>query len=985
MAAPRRAKQQGNETAVAEDEWTTRHGGGAALLPGARGALRPVGPGSRRSVLLVKLTDSALRALETPPGQRGTSSPQPKICLGGDKGYMKIPVPLSESPSGFRTFSIYRSRDGAQGSFDCVHQHVDRLGVPRLDCVGTVQEKLTICATDDSYQTTRERMAQAEEETRSRGAIVIKPGGPFNGKRTVRRLPPELMDLAPGRKRSAPLNPANTLRKAPLAGTNSAAAATTAAALRPASPAAAAAAASSGPAEALRRPMRERVVHFLALRPCKKAELVARLERDAGGVGGGGQCDRSQVFAILEQVAAPRGQDGRQQLKEAAYAEVRPDWPGYSPEERRAVQALLSRRGTQQHPPPLGLPHNAPQPRLSPAAEASRPPNHTAQKRPNASVEEDAEPSLGGQQQQQKMSQNGTKKPRVSHLTSRVPPTPCDRPEPPRREKDEGVAAAATAVAVAAAPPCQPVPDTARRKMKKRREKEREREMPAGKEMPGGAATTQGDAGMKQGDAGTSEDRITQRGRERQMDTGMQVDRGMQRDRGMQKDRETQGHRDMQRDKEVQRDKDAQIEKEMQMMRAAQRDKELLTKRVTETQRERETSKDVETQRNIETNRDQETQRDRDRQRDMETQRETVAHREGETQKDREAQRESDRERERNRERQRDRDQERQRQRLRDLERDKQRERDRERARQEEKNKQQERERQEERDKQRERERQAERDKQRERDRERQAERDKQQERERQAERDKQQERERQAERDKQQERERQEERDKQQERERQEERDKQQERERQEERDKQQERERQAEMEKRREQENSKAVTEPAEEMEVDSQGVSEEEMQYKKFKMDAREADKPELIPERASSAASNPDYKLDYVPIVTPEQRERYKADFSSEFSEYRRLHRRIDTVKRRFEQLQHKMHALAPDSREQQVGGEGRGGRGGGEGNETGGTSVIRKQVVQEYSKVKKTNPEYQQEKRRCEYLHSKLAHIKQLITDYDQSS
>ncbi|CAM9400568.1 unnamed protein product [Lampetra fluviatilis] len=653
MAAPRRAKQQGNETAVAEDEWTTRHGGGAALLPGARGALRPVGPGSRRSVLLVKLTDSALRALETPPGQRGTSSPQPKICLGGDKGYMKIPVPLSESPSGFRTFSIYRSRDGAQGSFDCVHQHVDRLGVPRLDCVGTVQEKLTICATDDSYQTTRERMAQAEEETRSRGAIVIKPGGPFNGKRTVRRLPPELMDLAPGRKRSAPLNPANTLRKAPLAGTNSAAAATTAAALRPASPAAAAAAASSGPAEALRRPMRERVVHFLALRPCKKAELVARLERDAGGVGGGGQCDRSQVFAILEQVAAPRGQDGRQQLKEAAYAEVRPDWPGYSPEERRAVQALLSR------------------------------------------------------------------------------------------------------------------------------------------------------------------------------------------------------------------------------------------------------------------------------QRDMETQRETVAQREGETQKDREAQRESDRERERNRERQRDRDQERQRQRLRDLERDKQRERDRERARQEEKNKQQERERQEERDKQRERERQAERDKQRERDRERQAERDKQQERERQAERDKQQERERQAERDKQQERERQAERDKQQERERQEE------------RDKQQERERQAEMEKRREQENSKAVTEPAEEMEVDSQGVSEEEMQYKK-----------------------------DYVPIVTPEQRERYKADFSSEFSEYRRLHRRIDTVKRRFEQLQHKMHALAPDSREQQV---------------------IRKQVVQEYSKVKKTNPEYQQEKRRCEYLHSKLAHIKQLITDYDQSS
>uniref|UniRef100_S4R6L9 RNA polymerase II elongation factor ELL N-terminal domain-containing protein n=1 Tax=Petromyzon marinus TaxID=7757 RepID=S4R6L9_PETMA len=285
-------------------------------------------------------------------------------------------------------------------------------GVPRLDCVGTVQEKLTICATDDSYQATRERMTQAEEETRSRGAIVIKPGGPFNGKRTVRRLPPELMDLAPGRKRSAPLNPANTLRKAPAAGTTS------------------------------RRPMRERVVHFLALRPCKKAELVARLERDGGGVGGGGQCDRSQVFAILEQVAAPRGQDGRHQLKEAAYAEVRQDWPGYSPEERRAVQALLSRWGC-------------------PSKPCTTRPRTRPQSRPHTSTEEDAEPSLGGQQQQQqqKMSQNGTKKPRVSHLTSRVPPTPCDRPEPPRREKDEGVTAAAAAVA-ATAPPCQPLPDT---------------------------------------------------------------------------------------------------------------------------------------------------------------------------------------------------------------------------------------------------------------------------------------------------------------------------------------------------------------------------------------------------------------------------------------------------------------------------------------------------------------------------------------------
>lgn len=38
-----------------------------------------------------------------------------------------------------------------------------------------------MCATDDSYQKARQSLAQAEEETRSRGAIVIKAGGRYLG------------------------------------------------------------------------------------------------------------------------------------------------------------------------------------------------------------------------------------------------------------------------------------------------------------------------------------------------------------------------------------------------------------------------------------------------------------------------------------------------------------------------------------------------------------------------------------------------------------------------------------------------------------------------------------------------------------------------------------------------------------------------------------------------------------------------------------
>lgn len=95
----------------------------------------------------------------------------------------KICVPRPESPSCQQVFTFYLSnvgKDNPQGSFDCIRQH----GGPgdfRLDGVGTIHDKITVCASDDSYEKARQSMTQAEEETRSRGAIVIKPGGRYPG------------------------------------------------------------------------------------------------------------------------------------------------------------------------------------------------------------------------------------------------------------------------------------------------------------------------------------------------------------------------------------------------------------------------------------------------------------------------------------------------------------------------------------------------------------------------------------------------------------------------------------------------------------------------------------------------------------------------------------------------------------------------------------------------------------------------------------
>lgn len=53
---------------------------------------------------------------------------------------------------------------------------LNREGRDHLEGQGSIQDKITVCATDDSYQTTRERMSQVEKDIWSRTAIEIKPG-----------------------------------------------------------------------------------------------------------------------------------------------------------------------------------------------------------------------------------------------------------------------------------------------------------------------------------------------------------------------------------------------------------------------------------------------------------------------------------------------------------------------------------------------------------------------------------------------------------------------------------------------------------------------------------------------------------------------------------------------------------------------------------------------------------------------------------------
>lgn len=61
-------------------------------------------------------------------------------------------------------------------------------GREQLEGQGVIQDKITVCATDDSYLMTRERMSRVEKDSWSRSAIEIKPGATHQSKHGLRSL-----------------------------------------------------------------------------------------------------------------------------------------------------------------------------------------------------------------------------------------------------------------------------------------------------------------------------------------------------------------------------------------------------------------------------------------------------------------------------------------------------------------------------------------------------------------------------------------------------------------------------------------------------------------------------------------------------------------------------------------------------------------------------------------------------------------------------
>uniref|UniRef100_A0A8C0IBR2 OCEL domain-containing protein n=1 Tax=Bubo bubo TaxID=30461 RepID=A0A8C0IBR2_BUBBB len=222
-----------------------------------------------------------------------------------------IQIPEFDLPDELDTFNFLLSdigNDDPQESFYCVQQMDSSSGASQLSCLGLTQNKISVCATSDSYPTTKACMTQPEEESRSGSAKFIKPGGPFLGRKAqVRKAPQKIPDPVPVRKRSTPMNPANIIRRIRTQNV------------------------------VCQRPYRDRVIHLLALKNYKKPELLARLQKD-----GVSQKDKNCLGMILHQVASLNTKDNSYSLKDYLFKDIQKDWPGYNEIDKQSLELILS-------------------------------------------------------------------------------------------------------------------------------------------------------------------------------------------------------------------------------------------------------------------------------------------------------------------------------------------------------------------------------------------------------------------------------------------------------------------------------------------------------------------------------------------------------------------------------------------------------------------------------------------------------------------
>lgn len=314
---------------------------------------------SNKSVVHVKLTDTFLKVIEDFVKKKAVPGLKPTIQFKGNHGTIRIP----DVSGVLRTFqfSLSATQGDPNGSFDCVQQLDTRSG-HQLQFAGSMTNKINIHATNEVFKTTKERVTQAELDSKKVSTKVIKQSGPHISRKKTTviknpppssstssrdRLPTNVLPVKPKQPTAPPVN--FTKRPSPSYGSQGHAVSphnptvsSTVSNTKPLSPSlsstttsSSASARSGGNPAVMSMPYRDRIIHLLAIRPYKKPELIIRLRKD-----GIRDKDKDSLGSILSQVAISK--DNSFMLAKHAYADVRLDWPFYTDDDREKLKKKLS-------------------------------------------------------------------------------------------------------------------------------------------------------------------------------------------------------------------------------------------------------------------------------------------------------------------------------------------------------------------------------------------------------------------------------------------------------------------------------------------------------------------------------------------------------------------------------------------------------------------------------------------------------------------
>ncbi|GFU11193.1 RNA polymerase II elongation factor ELL2 [Nephila pilipes] len=324
-----------------------------------------------KSLVFVKLTDSALRSIEEYVKNKGDAVSRPTIQFQNSNGVISLPQNGSRQTFGFTLSNV--EADGPHGSFECLRQ----TGPRSIESLGCMQVKMHIHATEDSYENTKVKMAAVEEQQKKSCTKVIKPAGAHLGRKVKVKRPGLVVSpvkFSPPTSsminKAVPIKPVNISPPAPTP---------TFPVKRPEPPAPTPTFPVKRPEpprpppppppnkerpeppkknpELMRQPIRDRIIHILAVRPYKRPELLIRLKHE-----GVREKDKNKLTSILPQISVLKG--NIYYLANYLWNEVQDNWKFCTQEEleiiRKRKQQSLSSNSESETPPSNSQPSTSP-------------------------------------------------------------------------------------------------------------------------------------------------------------------------------------------------------------------------------------------------------------------------------------------------------------------------------------------------------------------------------------------------------------------------------------------------------------------------------------------------------------------------------------------------------------------------------------------------------------------------------------------------